>query len=166
MKAKNRRVTKLIRQHAAAVGEDADSLLGRGTNIKSYREDYAKGFVDSFHLRLYRMRTAAGEEESGLVLVSRSENVAEAFYTKFPQYRPSDKPWRDPREGCEKCKKAKSGYCRDHGFMRPSSAQARGRYVNTTARSRGQMAAAMVDLGANATGRGRAPAASPRREIG
>lgn len=165
MKAKNRKVTRLIREHAAQIGEDADSLLGRGTNIKSYREDYANGFVSAFHLRLIRMRNAAGEEGSGIVLRSKFENVLEAYYTRFPQYRPSDEPWRDPREGCEKCKKSKSGYCRDHGFLKPSKAQARGRYVNTTARSRGQMAAAMVDLGPNASGRGRAPASPTRGEL-
>lgn len=165
MKAKNRKVTRLIREHGAAVGEDADSLLGRGTNIKSYREDYATGFVSTFHVRLIRMRNAAGEEGSGLVLRNKFENVEEAFYVRFPQYRPSDKPWKDPTEDCPKCKKAKSGYCRDHSFMKPSTAQARGRYVNQTARSRGSMAASMVDLGADATGRGRATASPTRGEL-
>lgn len=163
MKAKNRKVTRLIREHAAATGQDADSLLGRGTNIKSYREDYATGFVNTFHLRLIRMRTAAGEEGSGLVLQDKFHRVEEAFYTRFPNRRPQT--YKDPRQDCDKCKKSKSGYCRDHGYLKPSSAQGRGRYVNMTAHRAGANAAAMVDLGANAAGRGRAPAAPTRGEL-
>jgi hypothetical protein len=168
MKAKNRKVTNLIKKHAEKIGEDADHLLGRGVNVKLYRESYAQGFVNTFSSRLFRMRTAAGEEGSGtLVLVSRKENVDEAFYTKFPQYRPKPedlRPYEDPTKTCEKCKKAKSGYCRDHGYLRPT--KGRVRYANMAGYNRGGAAAASVDLGPGAAGRGRMGSGGNHTAIG
>lgn len=167
MKAKNRKVTALIKKHGEKIGEDWQDLLGRGNNIKVYRQSYAEGFVNTLHTRLWRMRTAQGEESGALVLRSRKENVDEAFYSKFPQYRPKKDggTWKDPQADCEKCKKAKSGYCREHAYLRPST-----RYVKKSTHSagydRGRTAANMVDLGPGATGRGRMGGSGPAGTLG
>lgn len=162
MKAKNRKVTKEFIAACEERGEDHTVLTGRGNNVKTYRESYARGFVQTMHQRLWRMRTAQGETGSGLVLADRSERVKEAFYQKYPQYRPR------PREEaasnpCEKCAKAKSGYCRAH---KPRSYGTRTVTHNDAAYSRGGAAAAMVDLGPNATGRGRVSTPASTRSIG
>lgn len=159
MKAKNRKVTKLIRQWAVEIGEDPDELLGRGNNIAAYRLSYSHGFVDQIHMRLYRMRTANGEESAGLVLADRSERINEAFYEKYPSMRPSE----SVQAKCEKCKKAKSGYCREHSYMKPRYRTVRG---NAAGNARGRNAALHVDLGPNATGSKKAPTAPTRGSIG
>lgn len=158
MKMKNRKVTNEFKRACEERGEESNHLLGRGVNVKAYRESFANGFVFMFRSRLERLRAAQAEEGSGLVLVSRKEKVDESFYIRFPQRRPSNepaKPWRSPTADCAKCAKAKSGYCREHNYLKPSTAQSRGSKVNMSAYRRGGSAAALVDLGANSTGRGR-----------
>lgn len=165
MKAKNRKVTRLIRLYAAQNGEDADAILGRGNNMATYRDSYADGFVLQLNRRLTRMRQAHGQEGAALVLADRQERIDEAYYGHFPNMRPSSTPaeeWKDPRGDCQKCKKAKSGYCRDHSWLRPKAT--RGRSFNHSAYNAGERAANMVDLGGNSTGTGRA-AASNYKEI-
>lgn len=157
MKAKNRKVTALIKAHCDAIGEDWNHLLGRGNNIAQYRKSYADGFVDQMTTRLYRLRAARGEEGKAVVLQSRKENVDEAFYDRFPTYRPSTdvaKPYVDPRANCPKCQQAKSGYCREHLWLKPSNAMPYDR-TNYRARERGADAARAVDLGRGATGTSR-----------
>lgn len=143
------KVRKMFAKEATARGEDPDELLGRGTNVKTYRKSYAMGFVNTLYGRLRTMRLGRGANEVGLVLAGRKERVDEAFYDKFPQYRP--KPinrqldYKDPVAECDKCKKAKSGYCREHSYMRPR--KQRGRNLNGKAYDRGSDAARTVDLG-------------------
>lgn len=159
MKAKNRRVTALIKAHAVSIGEDPNELLGRGNNIAKYRLSYSHGFVDQIAVRLHRMRTANGEDGSGLVLADRSERINESFYEKYPSMRPSE----SVQFKCDKCKAAKSGYCREHNWMKPRYRTVRG---NAAGASRGRNAALHVDLGPNATGANRAPRSSERGAIG
>lgn len=149
MKAKNRKVTAEFKKACAERDEDADVLLGRGNNVKTYRRSYAEGFVSTFWSRLNRMRTAQGEESSGLVLRDRSERVQEAFYTKFPQYRP--KPV-NPDAPAPKAVRVRARKVKEQPF-------------NSAAYSRGGAAAALVDLGPNATGTSKVNGAD-RKSIG
>lgn len=144
------RVRGLFRQEAEARGEDPEPLLGRGVNVKSYRASYASAFEDEIRSRLYWMKHSRGEQSQGLVLASRAEDITEAFYEKYPQFRPA--PRNTPRIGneqatCARCAKAKSGYCKEHAWMRPSRARARGPRVNYAGVQAGREAARSVDLG-------------------
>lgn len=148
MKAKNRKVTAMIKRHGAAIGEDANALLGRGNSMDTYAQSYIDGFIQTLHSRLYRMRQQAIEMEGGgLVPVSRKEAIDEAFYAVYPDLRPKEETGQvnfTGRSECERCKRAKSGYCREHSYLKP-------RYVNRPHNSRaygmGAAAAQSVDLG-------------------
>lgn len=153
------KVRKMFKAHAEKIGEDPTPLLGQGNIMRSYRTDFASGFVRELDHRLAMMRMSRAEQDAGgLVLASRNEAVNEAFYAAFPSYRPIDAPigsttgYVDPRKGCKKCEKAKSGYCAEHRYMKPSTARGRGRYLNTTAYARGGNAAKDVDLGGSGSG--------------
>lgn len=143
------KVRKLFKEEAIARGEDPTVLLGKGNSVKAFREDYAGGFVATMRSRLRNMRASRGENETGLVLAGRLETVNEAFYERYPQYRPAAPeagPYRAPNFGCKKCAKAKSGYCREHGWLRPRYRKV-GRSLNAAAYDRGSDAARTVDLG-------------------
>lgn len=151
MKAKNRKVTRLIREYGAAIGEDPDLLLGRGNMMTTFRESYAQGFVNTLHQRLMRMRSQATEATGGgLIPVSRREAIEEAYYSRYPHLRPKvdAEPYVSPRDNCEKCQKAKSGYCREHMYLKPSF-KVRATRTNSRAYDRGVAAAYDVDLGAH-----------------
>lgn len=136
MKAKNRKVSNLIKKECEKLGEDASLLLGRGNNMKTYRDSYADGFVQTINQRLWRMRMAAGEDNGALVLADRAEKVQESFYERYPQYRPQPvNPNAKP--------------------MKFRAAKPRQKTVNGRAYDRGSVAALNVDLGPNATGKGR-----------
>lgn len=83
------RVTKVYKQACAARGEDP-LLVGRGNSLKAFKETYADTFVTTIRRRLYQMRTAAGTNNAGeLVLADRKGRVQEAFYEFFPEMRPN-----------------------------------------------------------------------------
>jgi len=91
MKAKNRRITAMIKRYGEKIGEDPNVMLGRGNNMNTYAESYADGFVNTINHRLWRMRQQAQEMEGGaLVPVSRAEAVDEAYYAQYPQHRPTE----------------------------------------------------------------------------
>ena len=150
-KALRPKVRAMFKAEALARGEDPSVLLGKGNSVKLFRESYAKGFEMEIWQRLNRMRSIRGEAETGLVLASREEDVKEAFYERYPQYRPV--PVSGAIEGvggndhsnCAKCAAAKSGYCRDHAWLRPRKYEAP--KVNAEAYYRGRDAAAAADLG-------------------
>lgn len=168
-KANCQKVRKLFRVEAEARGEDPSVLLGAGNNMKSFREDYATGFANELYYRLRQMRMSRGDNsQGGLVLASRAERVQEAFYERFPEYRPSSgssQPYVAPNHGCAKCAKAKSGYCREHGWLKPSQARSTERSTNMAAYNRGQSAAGQVDLGASPKGTRVDSSGAPRGEI-
>lgn len=104
------KVTKVYIQACKERGEDP-KVVGKRLNAKTYRESYADGFVAEIRARLRRMRATAAES-TALVLAGRNEAVEEAFYEQFPHLRP--KPAVAGSTTCAKCRKAASGYCRDH----------------------------------------------------
>ena len=164
-KAQNRKVTKLFKEECARRGEDSSMMLGRGNNMAAFRLAYAEGFVQTISTRLARMRANRGAEASGLVLADLSERVNEAFYEKYPKLRPQEaKPgeqYKAPNDGCARCEAAKSGYCREHSYLKPRAYKSKS--LRPDAFYRGRDAANAVDLGREGTPK--APAAN-RGEIG
>lgn len=142
---------KLFAQHASSIGEDPSVLLGRGNSVSTFRDSYAESFTSTMHSRLWRMRQSHGDKE--LVLGNRKVQVKEALYEKYPHLRPSTVPAKRNDRNCERCDKAKSGYCRDHQYLKPRA----GRYVekaySSAGASRGAAAARSVELGSKGTGR-------------
>lgn len=59
----------------------------------------------------------------------------------------------DPRANCERCQKAKSGYCREHSYLRPTSGRYYERAHSSAGERAGRRAAQSVDLGGRPTGR-------------
>lgn len=140
----------LYRKEAAERGEDIEGLSGRGVNVAQFRKDYAAAFVDEFWQRLWRMRQEHAQDERGLVLASRKDEIQEAVYERYPHLRPSTTPsqgWVDPQENCARCKAAKSGYCREHAYLKPSTARPRAASYSAAGARRGRMAARTIDLG-------------------
>lgn len=146
-KALRPKARKLYEAEAKLRGENPAELLGQGNSVKTYRESYAEGFTNELWSRLNRMKIEAGEHSQAIVLAGRSEAVKEAFYTKYPQYRPAKVAGKlgNPAETCSKCAKAKSGFCREHSYLRPRVGKERS--FNYRAYTRGQDAASTVDLG-------------------
>lgn len=146
------RVTNVYKKACAARGETA-TVVGKSLNVKTYRESFALGYVDEVRHRLYSMRIDAGLNSAGLVLAGRKEAVEEAFYNAFPELRPKpavegvggNSPWK-----CAKCRKAKSGYCRDHNYLRPT--QSRQKSLSSTGLSAGRRSAREADLGGTTKG--------------
>jgi hypothetical protein len=153
-KARNRKVTALIKKGAEEAGEDPKAILGQGNSIKTFRESYASGFYHTLINRLRNMALSRGETDKGLVLASLEAQVEEMFYAEYPNLRPSESGREEyiaPNADCEKCKKASSGYCREHGYLRPSKAKPRPGSFNYEAYSKGGHAARTVDLGPGGT---------------
>lgn len=155
MKAKTRKVTKLIKQGAEELGESVDGVLGRqGASIKTHRESYASGFVYTLIHRMRNLRLQRGQESGAMVLASRKERLDEALYERYPNLRPAPvgtKVLGEERAKCPRCEKAKSGYCREHQWMKPSTARYRAGSFSGAAYERGSDAARQVDLGHGGT---------------
>lgn len=148
-KATLSKVGRMYKAECAARGEKP-ALDGRGVTGKVYREQYATEFVWSLSSRLRRAQDAAGQMGGGLVLHGRQERVDEAFYSRYPQYRPQDAL---PAGDCEDCKNTKheSGKCKVHRPRPMTQAERRAaeRYNSPAARrgrQAGQDAALSVDL--------------------
>jgi hypothetical protein len=119
--ANRSKVQAIYRRVAAARGVDP-SASGLGFNAKDYRQAYVNGFLMRLESRLMAARDAVNAKNGVMVLAGRAERVAEAFYTLFPRQRPSTAvatPYVAPNADCERCKRAKSGYCTDHRWLKP-----------------------------------------------
>ena len=85
------KVGKVYKAECARRGE-APALDGRGIDLKTFRESYAR----EFHYRVVDRLTAAEDgslaTRGGLVLHGRAERVEEAFYNLFPELRPDPNP--------------------------------------------------------------------------
>lgn len=153
------KVQRIYLRECARRGE-TPLATGLGFTASSYRDAYSEMFIATLRRRLRLARDAADSVGGGLVLHGRSDRVDEAFYERFPSLRPStlpvvSEPWVDPRTGCAKCTKAKSGACNDHSYMRPTKwTQADERREQTrrygasaqAGRAAGEMAAEGVNL--------------------
>lgn len=108
------KVGRLYKQACEARGEDP-VVSGRNINAKTYREVYAREFVRRFADRLRESRDGADTNLGSMQLHGRQERVDEAFYERFPEYRPSTEV-ATPEGPCERCAKTKhaSGKCSDH----------------------------------------------------
>jgi hypothetical protein len=119
------KIQKLYEKACKARGEDP-VVAGRTVNAKLYRKSFAESYVSTVSTRLWEMRQSS-EGGTGMVLAGRSAAVREAYYERFPQFRPVTREDRILGEGtvggptgnCPKCGKAKSGYCRDHSYLKP-----------------------------------------------
>ena len=142
----------MARKHAEEIGEDHSSFSGRGNSMEVYRESYAQAFLSTITGRLQAMAHARVIEAAGtMVLASRSNAVNEALYERYPYRKPrqevatASESTFSSQGQCGKCRQAKSGYCREHGWMRPRTA--RTRKANQGAYDRGASAARNVNLG-------------------
>jgi hypothetical protein len=115
------KVRKMFAAEAEARGEDPKVLTGQGNSVKVFRQSYAQGFAYEIGRRLMDMKLYYKAEGVALVLAGRKDKIMEAFYERYPQYRPRPASGAigDGTEGCAKCKAAKSGYCREHSYLRP-----------------------------------------------
>jgi len=117
LESKNRnKVQRVYLAECAKRGEDAKAT-GLGHQADVYRVSYARGFADEFDARLYRARQAVNTSGGVLTMHGRAERVDEAFYTRYPTFRP--RPETASEEPivytpCPKCQKAQTGACRDH----------------------------------------------------
>lgn len=146
-KGNRRALRMMVKAEAELRGDDPNIVLGQGNNMKTFRASYAEGFSTEIYSRLLRMRYVAGEESQALVLAGRKDAVDEAFYVKYPQYRPQPRTAAigNGRDACSKCAKAKSGFCNEHRHLRPTAAKEAS--FNPRAYRAGGSAASTVDLG-------------------
>jgi hypothetical protein len=87
-------VSKIYQKVCAERGEDP-KVVGRGVNIKTYRTVYSQQFTATLNRRLREARDGVDTTGGALVLHGRQERVDEAFYERFPEYRPSTTPQGD-----------------------------------------------------------------------
>lgn len=123
--AKNRsKIQRIYLAEVAKRGENA-TATGLGFNSKLYREGYAREFTATLRTRLWRARQAADAAGGAVTLAGREQRVQEALWTAFPNLRPTTTvaaPYVAPNAGCASCAKAKSGYCREHNWLKPREA--------------------------------------------
>jgi hypothetical protein len=115
------RVQRVYLAEAKRRGEDARAT-GLGFNTMLYRESYARQFLTTLNTRLWRARQAANVAGGVVTLAGRAERVSEALYTAFPKLRPTTDvaaPYVAPNANCDRCKRAASGFCREHNWLKP-----------------------------------------------
>lgn len=114
-------------------------LLGKGTSMKVYKEQYARAFTDEIWYRLREARMGADTERGALVLASRKESVDEAFYEMFPHMRPSTapvkaQPVKEETEAQRRRREARwERECQEEARKRNSAAGQAGRAAGVTA---------------------------------
>lgn len=117
--ASRSRVQRVYLKAARDRGETANAT-GLGFDSKNYRKAYAEQFVATLRREMRRAREAAA---TGVPAVfGRAQAVEDAFYNFCPDMRPSTEvaePYVAPNANCDACKKAKSGFCREHNYLKP-----------------------------------------------
>jgi hypothetical protein len=147
-------VSDLYKRACSARGEDP-KVVGRSTNVKTYRKSFADSYVGRIDMRLWEMRQS--EPGAELQLRGRKQAVEDLFYERFPHLKPVTREDRQIGEGvrggpngnCEKCLKAKSRYCRDHNYLRPTMPKSRPH--SRLGSSMGRDAADSAELGSNSS---------------
>lgn len=120
--ASNRSKVQRIYLRQAEIAGEAANATGLGFNTKHYREAYAESFVTTLTRRMRQARDAADSVGALPTLHGRADRVDEAFYEMFPRMRPSTtvaEAYVPANETCDKCLAAKSGYCRNHQYLKP-----------------------------------------------
>jgi hypothetical protein len=140
----HRKVGNLYKEACAQRGEDP-ALNGRQINAKTFRESYAKNFVEHFASLLRQARNAADSNGGVLELKGRSERVDEAFYSRYPEMRPVPVVAEEQEESCENCerasKKEPGKKCRKHTWRWTAADQARwNREQNSLSAQAGRLA--------------------------
>jgi len=79
---------RLYIRECEARGEQPQ-LEGLGTDAKTFREAYARGFVDRLSDRLRVARDAADSAGGVVTLAGRAQRIRDAFYELFPERRPT-----------------------------------------------------------------------------
>ena len=153
-KTLTRKVSRIFVEEATKRGDDPSVLLGRGNDMKAFRASYAEGFCDTIWSRLLRMRATRAVGTHSVMLKNAADKVTEAFYDRYPGQRPTatTEEWVEPNADCPRCKQAKSGYCREHAYLKPSTAKPKPRPYSVAGAERGARAAESVDLGASGNG--------------
>lgn len=161
------KVQRIYLRAARDRGETANAT-GMGFDSRGYRKAYADQFVSTLKAEMRRAREAAA---AGLPAVhGRADAVKDAFYDFCPDMRPSDEveqPYVAPNANCDKCKQAKSGFCRqEHWYLRPrgwtkadEAREQRERYGASAKAGRASGAQAARGV---VVSRGTAPKATPR----
>lgn len=144
------KVARIYKAECERRGEKP-ALDGRGVNAGTFRETYADEFLSMMRVRLKQARDGADALGGAVQLHGRKERVNEAFYERFPEFRPSTEVTE--RKPCEACKKRKDGTpCRDHkprAWTKADEAAYVRKHESAAAqagRSAGRAAAEAVDL--------------------
>lgn len=123
--ANRSKVQRIYLREATRRGETA-LATGLGFNSEQYRQAYARQFVGTLNERLWKARQAANAAGGVVTLAGRIERVQEALWEAFPNLRPKPRTegemftaYVDPTTTCERCQRAKSGYCRSHQYLKP-----------------------------------------------
>lgn len=88
--AAHARVGRVYKEECAKRGE-TPALDGKGIDLETFREAYAREFYWRLCDRLEAARSAIDAQGGVMVLHSRKERVDEAFYTFYPSRRPKPK---------------------------------------------------------------------------
>ena len=107
----------------AAKTKDVEAVAsGLGFDSRNYREAYAESFVTTLRIEMRRSREA--DHTMVPAIFNRAEKVQEAFYMHCPEARPGqdvDTPYVAPNANCDRCKRAASGFCREHAWLKPKT---------------------------------------------
>lgn len=155
------------------------AAAGLGFQTDTYREAYARGFVQTLRDRLSNARDAAGTHRGLPALHGRTEALNEAFYTRFPRTRPvtyTDEQLREMANApapapCAKCETNPSGTCRAHpykGWTKAMEERHARRYNSPSAyagHDQGARAADAVDLVRGGVDRQAAAGANDRAQL-
>lgn len=137
---KTGRVTPLYVAECEKRGEDAP-LVGKGLNVKVYREGYGQAFIETLHDRLMRARDIGNSDNAyALVLGNRKEAVTELMYQTYPHLRP------DPNAVTNYSSSRRRGRA-----PRAKTVSAQNYATAMAGRSAGADAARAVDLGRGGT---------------
>lgn len=130
------KVAKVYKAECEKRGEKP-ALNGRQVNAKTYREVYANSFTDEIYRRLRRAREGADRMGGLPALHGREERVQEAFWTFFPDQRPSTEVAKSTScATCKKARKAGRDGCRKCNPAWTKADQARSERLNYSAAAR------------------------------
>lgn len=123
------RVQRIYAKECERRGEPVRAA-GLSHDTKTYRDAYADSFINTLRYRLQAAHDAADSAGGVLVLAGRSDRVDEAFYDRYPAYRPSTEPVK-PAEPCSKCKPGQP--CRAHRWTAADEKRWQRRYNSASA---------------------------------